>query len=108
MNKLLLVLIMLTVQSAARAQSGQGFVITGKLENAGSGKIIFNYRDPISNDKIIFDSVECRDGNFEIRSSMANDQAVILVLRMVGLTSENTGPLPTLRLFVRNSDAITI
>ena len=105
MKKLLLMALLVAGIFPAASRAQKSYVVKGKIAGLGNDRLLWRYRNPVDNERLVFDSVECRNGSFTIQRTMQDDEPVLIVLFLPGGPYGNQPPL---RVFVRNGDTVTV
>jgi thiol-disulfide isomerase/thioredoxin len=105
MKKLCLIALAAAWIFPSASQAQKSYVVIGKIAGLDNNRILWRYRDPLNNERLVFDSVECKNGSFTIQRTMQDDEPVLIVLF---LSVEPYAFQPPLRVFVRNGDTVTV
>ncbi len=104
--KIILMAMVTTLASVTGFAQGNGFTVKGRLADCGDGKMMIMYRDPRTNDQIVRDSTDYRDGSFTYNAVIPDNEPVLLVFNR--FQQGAAVQAPPLRMFVKNGDAITV
>ena len=105
MKRYFIVLHLIIRGMAAAGQPANGFLVKGELTNVNEGKVIFFYRNPAKTDEIKTDSMAFRDGHFELKGVIPDNEPVLMVLQRL---ENGQFRQPPARFFIQNGDQIVL